>query len=184
MERYQGKKVSQKMTQHQYNQGDPSPERLSLLLDRAEITDVFSRYGRGIDRCSVEQSEEAFVFLADCLVEDVVVDYGVGGMHIGRENWITFVKSTAAHMGRTLHLYTNVLVTVEGDQAHASCNVQATHMWEEGGGPRFLIAGGMFENEFSRTATGWQISRIVLHALFNNDPSGKLAELFARPSPS
>lgn len=155
-----------------------------LLLDRMEVTDVFYRYGRAIDRCSVDHSEEAFAFLAECLTEDVVVDYGVGGRHVGRENWLNFVKQTAARMGRTLHLYTNVLVTVQGDRAQASCNVQATHVWEEAGGPRFLLAGGMFENVFTRTADGWRISQIDLHAFFNNDPSGKLAELFPGPLPS
>lgn len=172
------------MIQHQPNYGDSSPERLTLLLDQMEITDVFYRYGRAIDRCSIDQTEEAFALLADCLDEDVVVDYGVGGVHTGRETWINFVKNTAARMGRTLHLYTNVLVTLEGDRANANCNVQATHVWDEGGEPRFLIAGGMFENEFSRTSSGWRISKIVLHAFFNNDPSGKLAELFPSPSPS
>src|SRR5579863_5103133 len=125
------------MTQEQHNRINPSPERLALLLDQMEITDVFYRYGRAIDRCSVDQSEEAFARLADCLSEDVVVDYGVGGLHTGRASWINFVKQTAPRMGRTLHLYTNVLVTVEGDNAHASCNVQATHMWEDRNGPRF-----------------------------------------------
>ncbi len=152
-----------------------------LLLDRTEITDVFYRYGRAIDRCSVDQSEAAFALLADCLTEDVVVDYGVGGIHTGRENWINFVKQTAPRMGRTLHLYTNVLVTVNGNTAQASCNVQATHIWEESNGPRFLIAGGTFENDFRRTPAGWRISKIVLNAFFNNDPTGKLAELFAGP---
>jgi hypothetical protein len=172
------------MTQEQQNHTDTSVERLALLLDRMEITDVFYRYGRAIDRCSVDQSEESFALLADCLDEDVVVDYGVGGIHTGRESWINFVKHTAPRMGRTLHLYTNVLVKVEGVKAYASCNAQATHMWEEGGGPRFLIAGGMFENEFSRAASGWRISKIALRAFFNNDPTGKLAELFPGPVPS
>lgn len=169
------------MTQEQQNRGNISPERLELLLDRMDITDVFYRYGRAIDRCSVDQSEETFALLADCLSEDVMVDYGVGGTYAGHENWINFVKQTAPRMGRTLHLYTNVLVTVEGDTASASCNVQATHMWEDRGGPRFLVAGGTFENDFRRTPGGWRISKIVLNAFFNNDPTGKLAELFAGP---
>ena len=172
------------MTQKQQNHGDPSAERLALLFDRMEITDVFYRYGRAIDRCSVDQTEETFALLAECLSEDVVVDYGPGGTHTGRENWINFVRHSAPRMGRTLHLYTNVLVTVEGDKAQASCNVQATHVWEDGGEPRFLIAGGTFENHFSRTSTGWRISKIVLHAFFNNDPTGKLAELFPGTTPS
>jgi len=172
------------MTQEQQNRVDTSPERLQLLLDRMDITDVFYRYGRAIDRCSVDQTEEAFTLLADCLSEDVVVDYGVGGIHTGRESWINFVKQAAPRMGRTLHLYTNVLVTVDADNAHANCNVQATHMWEDEGGPRFLIAGGTFENDFCRTSSGWRISKIVLNAFFNNDPTGKLAELFPGLPPS
>lgn len=172
------------MTHEQQSRADTSPERLALLLDRMEITDVFYHYGRAIDRCSVDQTEETFALLADCLMEGVVVDYGVGGMYTGRESWINFVKQTAPRMGRTLHLYTNVLIAVDGDIAHASCNVQATHMWEDGGGPRFLIAGGTFENDFCRTSTGWRVSKIVLNAFFNNDPTGKLAELFPGPPPS
>ena len=172
------------MVYEQQNRANTSPEGLALLLDRMEITDVFYRYGRAIDRCSVDQTDENLVLLADCLTEDVVVDYGVGGIHTGRDAWINFVRLSAPRMGRTLHLYTNVLVAVDGDTAHASCNVQATHMWEDGAGPRFLIAGGTFENDFSRTPTGWRINKIVLNAFFNNDPSSKLRELFPSPPSS
>lgn len=172
------------MTYEQQNRVDISPERLALLLDRMEITDVLYRYGRAIDRCSVDQTDETLALFAACLAEDVVVDYGVGGIHIGSENWINFMRQTAPRMGRTLHLYTNVLIIVNGDQAHASCNVQATHVWEGPIGPRFLIAGGTFEDDFRRTPTGWRISKIVLNAFFNNDPTGKLGELFPSPSSS
>ena len=83
-----------------------------------------------------------------------------------------------------MHLYTNPLITVDGNEAHVTCNVQATHMWEGERGPRFLIAGGTFEDDFRRTSDGWRISHIVLNAFFNNDPSGKLAELFPQPASS
>jgi hypothetical protein len=49
---------------------------------------------------------------------------------------------------------------------------------------RRLIAGGTFENDLRRTSDGWRISHIVLNAFFNNDPSGKLAELFPQPASS
>jgi hypothetical protein len=172
------------MTYEQQNRVDISAERQALLLDRMEITDVLYHYGRAIDRCSVDQTDETLALLAACLTEDVVVDYGVGGIHTGCENWVHFVRQIAPRMGRTLHLYTNVLIVVDGDQAHASCNVQATHVWEDATGPRFLIAGGTFEDDFRRTPTGWRISNIVLNAFFNNDPTGKLGELFPSPSSS
>ncbi len=170
------------MPNEQQNNADISSERLTLLLDRMDITDVLYRYGKAIDRCSVDQSDETFSLLASCLTEDVVVDYGPGGIHTGCDAWIAFVRQTASRMGRTLHLYTNVLISVNGSEAHATCNVQATHMWEDAKGPRFLIAGGTFEDDFRRTTHGWRISHIVLNAFFNNDPTGKLAELFAPPA--
>jgi SnoaL-like domain len=172
------------MANQQQNNVDISPERMVLLLDRMDITDVLYRYGKAIDRCAVDQSDETFSLLASCLTEDVVVDYGPGGIHSGRDAWIAFTKQTASHMGRTLHLYTNPLVTVDGNEAHVTCNVQATHMWESERGPRFLIAGGTFEDDLRRTSDGWRISHIVLNAFFNNDPSGKLAELFPQPASS
>jgi SnoaL-like domain len=172
------------MTNSNQNRTDTSPERLALLLDRMDITDVLCHYGSAIDRCSVDTSKAAFAFLADCLTEDVVVDYGVGGMHRGRDAWIAFVRQTAPHMGRTLHLYTNFIISVDNDTAHAIFNVQATHMWEGESGPRFLIAGGTFEHDLRRTAGGWRIYHIVLNAFFNNDPTGKLAELFPGSPPS
>ena len=172
------------MANQQQNNVDISPERMALLLDRMDITDVLYRYGKAIDRCAVDQSDETFSLLASCLTEDVVVDYGPGGIHSGRDAWIAFTKQTASRMGRTLHLYTNPLISVDGDEAHVTCNVQATHMWESERGPRFLIAGGTFEDDLRRTSDGWRISHIVLNAFFNNDPSGKLAELFPQPASS
>jgi hypothetical protein len=172
------------MANEQQNRIDISPERLALLLDRMDIADVLYRYGKAIDRCSVDQSDETFSLLAGCLADDVTADYGPGGMYTGIDAWIAFVRQTASRMGRTLHLYTNLLITVDGDEAHLTCNVQATHMWESERGPRFLIAGGTFEDDLRRTRDGWRISHIVLNAYFNNDPTGKLAELFPSPASS
>jgi hypothetical protein len=45
-----------------------------------------------------------------------------------------------------------------------------------------LIAGGTFEHDLRRTESGWRIYHIVLNSFFNNDPTGKLAELFPGPS--
>jgi SnoaL-like domain len=172
------------MANEKQNRVDISTERLALMLDRMDITDVLCRYGSAIDRCSADQSDATFALLADCLSEDVVVDYGVGGMHKGLDAWIAFVRQSAPRMGRTLHLYTNFLINVDGDTAHAVFNVQATHTWESERGPRFLIAGGTFEDDLRRTANGWRISHITLNALYNNDPTGKLAELFPGAPPS
>ncbi len=172
------------MAHEQQNGPHTSPERLALLLDRMDITDVLNRYGKAIDRCSVDQSDATFSLLASCLTEDVVVDYGVGGSHSGRDAWINFTKQAATRMGRTLHLYTNFQIMVIGDEAHALFNVQATHVWQDAEGPRFLIAGGTFEDDLRRTPDGWRINRIVLNAFFNNDPTGKLAELFPAPPSS
>jgi hypothetical protein len=69
------------MTNQQQNRMDISPERVALLLDRMDITDVLYRYGKAIDRCSVDQSDETFALLASCLTDDVVIDYGPGGIH-------------------------------------------------------------------------------------------------------
>jgi hypothetical protein len=175
-------KLEDTMAQEQQNRLDTTPERLGLLLDRMDITDVLYRYGNAIDRCSVDQSDDTFSLLGSCLTEDVVVDYGVGGIHTGRDAWLNFTRQSAPHMGRTLHLYTNFLITVNGDEAHALFNVQATHTWGSATGPRFLIAGGTFENDLRRTPDGWRISHIILNAFFNNDPTNKLAELFPPPS--
>ena len=60
------------MANEQQNRMDIPPERLALLLDRMDITDVLYRYGKAIDRCSVDQSDETFSLLASCLTEDVV----------------------------------------------------------------------------------------------------------------
>ena len=166
------------MTNSNQNMTDTSPERVALLLDRMDITNVLCHYGSTIDRCSIDTSEDAFAFLADWLTEDVVVDYGVGGIHRGCDAWIAFVRQSAPLMGRTLHLYTNFIISVNDDTAHALFNVQATHIWAGESGPRFLIAGGTFEHDLRRTTSGWRIYHITLNAIFNNDPTGKLAELF------
>ena len=44
--------------------------------------------------------------------------------------------------------------------------------------------GGTFEHDLRRTAGGWRIYHIVLNAIFNNDPTGELAELFPGPPQS
>src|SRR5947209_12851399 len=145
------------MASEKHNMADISPERLALLLDRMDITDVLCRYGSIIDRCSVDQSDATLALLADCLTGDVEVDYGVGGMHKGLDAWIAFVEQSAPRMGRTLHLYTNFLINVDGDTAHAVFNVQVSHTWERERVLRVLITCGTFENDLRSTVIGMHI---------------------------
>ena len=138
------------MASEKHNMADISPERLALLLDRMDITDVLCRYGSIIDRCSVDQSDATLALLADCLTGDVEVDYGVGGMHKGLDAWIAFVEQSAPRMGRTLHLYTNFLINVDGDTAHALSRRAAL----DAGGPHSTA-----ENRGRRSRNGGPASR-------------------------
>jgi uncharacterized protein (TIGR02246 family) len=126
-------------------------ERIQILEDRAEITELVHEYARVYD----EGKHHA---MADLFTEDARIDYGpaLGGPLQGREKIRGWLRGIYAFR-RTSHHVSNVQIRLAGDdRATGTCYVLAWHEWPDDRPNAVLY--GRYEDVYARTAQGWRIA--------------------------
>jgi ketosteroid isomerase-like protein len=128
--------------------------RLTAIEDRLAIEDVIVRYAHAVDGHDDER-------LAACFTDDAQATFagvpaGPGGAAIA-----AFLAATMGGANRpaTTHRFTNVAVTLAGDEAdvQSSAVVYAVR-----GEPEQLrLRGVTYRDHFVRTPAGWRIGRRV-----------------------
>lgn len=130
--------------------------------DAEQIRDLYARYSWAYDQGRAE--EYAALFTEDGEFEVV------GGPRVqGREALAGLVSAAAARPGRTLHMVSNVLVTVTGDSATGQAYVQLLALADAA---LRVVAVGTYNDAFVRTAAGWQLSRRRFEPAAGPDPVG------------
>lgn len=130
--------------------------------DAEQIRDLYARYSFAYDGGRAE--EYAALFTEDGVFEVV------GGPDVqGRVALAGMVSAAAARPARTLHMVSNVLVTVTGDSATGQAYVQLLALVD---GALRVVTVGTYDDTFVRTATGWQLTRRRFEAAAGPDPSG------------
>lgn len=130
--------------------------RLRSVEDRLELTELFARYGRGLDTHDT-------ALLADVFTEDLYVEHGAVTPPVhGRDAFLDLVLSTLPSMRYVQHYVTNVEVDVDGDEAEARAFVLAIHDVELDGEPAQVPAGAAYHAGARRTETGWRFHRLIV----------------------
>lgn len=80
----------------------------------------------------------------------------------------------------TQHLLGNVVVDIDGDDAHATCYLQAQHVL---GGDVFTV-GGTYRDRISRTPDGWRIAERRLEPVWQTGDAGLVAIAAGRSAPA
>jgi hypothetical protein len=113
---------------------------------------------------------------------DAVDDRKRGQPLAGHGQIRAYFENAFEHVAATVHLLSNIDVTIEDDHASAYSRVTAYH-WMTGGDPvrpaDFVLLGS-YDDELLRTPEGWRISRRVVGALGPAGlAAGVLPEVFA-----
>jgi len=120
---------------------------MSEIADRLEVAELFGRLARVLDEGTPDDLRQIYT-------KDVVVRSPRGSELHGIDTVLEFVRSTAVDGERTQHLHSDVLVTVDGDEADASAN-QLAFFYREGEAPHRL-AGLRLTYTAVRTEEGWR----------------------------
>ncbi|MET8181535.1 nuclear transport factor 2 family protein [Streptomyces sp. NPDC005336] len=130
--------------------------------DAEQIRDLYARYSFAYDQGRAD--EYAALFTEDGVFEVV------GGPEVqGREALAGMVSAAAALPARTLHMVSNVLVTVTGDSATGQAYVQLLALADAA---LRVVTVGTYDDTFVRTATRWQLSRRRFEPTVGPDPLG------------
>ena len=133
------------------------------LLDRAEITDLLTRYTRAVDTGQVDGFDQVFT-------DDATIDYTASG---GASGPVAEVKAWMANEAIPLFAQTQHLVgQVEIDQARDDEAHVTAYFWNPiriqlpDAEPFDMEIGGLYEHDVVRTDAGWRSRRLVEHVLW------------------
>jgi hypothetical protein len=120
---------------------------MSEIADRVEVAELFARLARVLDEGTPDDLRQIYT-------KDVVVWSPRAGELHGIDAVLEFLRSTAVDDERTQHVHSDVLVTVDGDEADASAN-QLSFFYRDGEAPHRL-AGLRLTYTAVRTDAGWR----------------------------
>jgi len=145
-------------------------EKLQVLLDRAEISEVVYNYATGVD----QKDEKLF---RSIWADEITVD-GVGGQFgeskpatLSADKWAHVIIRRISKFAVTQHVLTNPKIEVNGDQAKCVVYMQARHFvpgWKQG--DPIYDMGGFYTHDLIRTPQGWRIKSYCLHVLWLINP--------------
>ncbi|ASU58632.1 MULTISPECIES: nuclear transport factor 2 family protein [Nocardiopsis] len=142
----------------------PHDAELRRLLDRAEISEVQTRYATGTDSRDWE-------LFRSCFTDEVEVDFGEGfgqpAMRMAADEWVAGTAPRMESFKATQHMITNHVITFDGDD-HATCvaYVRASHHLPNSLGDSDQTVYGYYTNRFTRTPSGWRIAGVKLTPLW------------------
>ncbi|MFF2553801.1 nuclear transport factor 2 family protein [Nocardia sp. NPDC058058] len=127
----------------------------TLIADRIEIADLFSRFARLLDEKNWEHA--ATVFAAD-----IAVTSPRAGELRGIDQVVEYIRQAEVEGEHTQHITTDLLVTVDGDLAEAQAN-SLVYFYRDGEAPH-QSSGIRLGATVIRTQAGWRLreTRTVL----------------------
>lgn len=118
------------------------------LADRQEVAELLTRLGRLLDE---GRHRDALSVYAD----GVVVRSPRAGTLRGIDEVNAFLEASHVEGERTQHVYTDVLVDLDGDRAEVSANT-FTHVYRDGAPPH-RTSGLRIRGTAVRTPGGWRL---------------------------
>ena len=120
------------------------------MIARQKITDVLTRYARGIDRCDLDT-------LLGVFWPDSKADYGSGAQLAAA--WCRATLEALKGMLRTQHSISNITIKIDGDEARAETYCHAYHELESPSGRREMVVGGRYLDRLERRDGEWRIAQ-------------------------
>ncbi|MFB4278679.1 MULTISPECIES: nuclear transport factor 2 family protein [unclassified Nonomuraea] len=123
----------------------------TLIADRIEIADLFTRFARLLDEQRWEEADTVFA-------DDVAVHSPRGGELHGIDKVVSFMRQGEVEGQHTQHTTTDLLVDLDGDRAAASAN-SLVYYYRDGQAPHFT--GGLrMTSTVVRTPAGWRLREV------------------------
>lgn len=149
------------------------------LTDRADISDLLSRYLRSLDERTFDKDGEDWA--RAFYTEDVTAETPIGTLR-GRAAILERFREGMAMFDRTVHFTTDNVIEVDGDRATVRGAQLSTHVLADGSEEVFISAGHV-ETDLVRTADGWRISATSLRLVWTHGVPPDVPEELAQHLP-
>jgi hypothetical protein len=80
---------------------------------------------------------------------------------LGRDDFVAGWRQTLEGLDAVHHMITNHVISIDGDEATCTANMQGTHMLVNASGGPFWTVGGRHDYRLRRTADGWRIAGLT-----------------------
>lgn len=128
---------------------------LQTLIDRAEITDLLTRYAHAVDRQDWDLFRTVFT-------PDARIDYTqVGGIAGDPDTVVGFLTEVMAMFEAVQHLISNIEMDIDGDEANVTAMVYNPLKLPDS---PVWATGGWYHHELVRTPDGWRSRSLVEEA--------------------
>lgn len=143
--------------------------RLDIVADKLECTELVSRLARAIDRCDAE-------LIADQFHPDATDDHGsfIGSV----ADFIKWVIPLLETMKLTQHVIGQTLIEVEENSAAGESYFVAHHILPGPDGDIFMMAAGRYLDRFERRRGKWKIAH--RQAVYDWNSSSPATDSFDR----
>ncbi|MGE0386158.1 MAG: nuclear transport factor 2 family protein [Gammaproteobacteria bacterium] len=139
---------------------------MRALSDESEIRDLLYRYARGVDFRDPE-------LMYGCFADDARIDLLGIAVFEGVQAFRAFRPAPGQvldleSIDASTHLMGNILVRIDGDDAHAETSAVAYLYGPRAGARVVLVRGLQYSDDLRRTDAGWRISARVqrVHWMF------------------
>jgi|TARA_R100001244_G_scaffold44182_13_gene40048 hypothetical protein len=147
-------------------------DRMELVADKLECTELVSRVARAIDRCDADMLRSLFH-------PDATDDHGI--FKGSAKDFIDWVMPLLGTMQRTQHIIGQVLIEVDGDEAAGESYFEAHHAMNAAGGDVHMVVAGRYLDRFQRREGIWKISH--RQAVYDWGSSTPMTDNYDRDDP-
>jgi len=135
-------------------------ERMTELINKAEITSVVNRYFRAIDEKDFDARHFAAFLTADA--QSIRPD---GSSIVGPEKISASLRQSFTRFESSQHLVSGHDVPIDSHNATVRANLVAMHMWlgsntNANNTDNFFVAGGVIDAALVQVDEQWKISKI------------------------
>jgi hypothetical protein len=123
------------------------------LLDRQELAELCVQYTTALDT-------KDWALLRSCFVADPVFVHP-GGQLVGFDEILARTSAALTPLTRTQHVLGNIVASVDGDTAQASCYFHAQHVRIGVPDGELYVIAGRYDDRLVRTPSGWRIAERV-----------------------
>jgi ketosteroid isomerase-like protein len=138
-------------------------DTVTELADKLAIQYNLSRYTYGCDTRDFDLLASAFLPAAPISYDSMPPEVKAF------PQFFEFCQNVLNQLASTQHFVGNIEVTVDGDKAHCTSYVQATHVGHDG---RMFVGAGRYDDELVRTPDGWKIAARQFRRQWGRDEDG------------
>ncbi|MEM8822752.1 MAG: nuclear transport factor 2 family protein [Pseudomonadota bacterium] len=139
-------------------------EKLQILLDREEISQVIINYGLAFDIQDWDLHRSVFT---DEIQMDFTASLGGGLQTMAADDWVAAVKPFFASLYGTQHIAMPLSIEITEDTAYVCSMLHAQHHLPNAKGDPVQTMIGHYDNWLVRTDDGWKITKMVQTITWN-----------------